>query len=148
MNHVSTGKYTGHSAALTLCLGFIPSAMFIYNITTDPSTGVWCKDDGAGNGLSIDGAGIATATTTTGFTEYAGGDIVSSATDAYQDGKGNQIAAGARTSQGVTIGTDSDLNTDNEVFCFFAIGAEASARTLTTATTGYDAIYVADEGTD
>ena len=123
MSEVQVGKLTGHSAAVNMCLGFIPAAIIFINLT-DPGFGFWTRDFATGD-VFHHTDGTSSVETTNGVDVYEGGDEPDG-TDAYQDATGTALTifstSGQVTEQGFTLGTLADLNTDGEAVKFIAMG--------------------------
>jgi len=101
MNRIYTGTVEGTGSEIEITLGFIPNYVRLFNID-----GVaileWTPDMGAGKGLKIADSG-------TGATDIelisSGGVTISSSSDDFR---------------GFKIGTDSDINVEDETINYVA----------------------------
>lgn len=116
------GTLTGHSADANICIGGIPAWVIYYNIT-DAAFSVWSLSHGSNKGWSSTGGVLAAG----GLRAYTGGEVVASASDANQDGKGNQLAAGVTTSQGFTVDQAAAEIDDGDTVYFMVLFAESTA---------------------
>ena len=99
VTQVKTGTVTGTGAAINVAVGFSPSVIHIFN-KTDPGFYVWTKDMDDAAMVKLTDAPALTAPTSNGVTPYAG--------------------AIAATSEGFTIGADTDMNAASDVLYWVA----------------------------
>jgi hypothetical protein len=102
--HVKTGTVTGTGAAITIPLGFTPSAVVIHN-RTDLSQYHWTKDMPAASAMKRVTAGTTSFITTGGISPFAGTE-------------GAAVA-------GFTIGTDANINAAADVIYWEAYSEDA-----------------------
>lgn len=100
---IKTGTVTGTAAALNVECGFTPKAVFIYN-ETDPGVFLWLDTMADEEMVKLVDSTVAlTFPTSDGVSAYAG-----------------SIAS---ASAGFTIGADSDMNAEDDVIHYLALGS-------------------------
>lgn len=98
---MQTGTATGTGSAINVECGFTPKAVFIYN-ETDPGVFLWLDTMADAEMVKLTDTVALTFPTSDGVSVYTG-------------------SIGAN-SKGFTIGADSDMNAEDDVIHYFALG--------------------------
>lgn len=101
IGHFATGTITADGSAHNESIGFQPSFLIIFN-ETDPGVYLWTDTMANAEMVKLTDAVALTFPTTNGISAYAG--------------------AVATSSQGFTIGADSDMNGASDVLHYVAFG--------------------------
>lgn len=117
--NMAVGKLTATGAETHLCLGFQPDFAIIYNLT-NPSLHLWFRTMEAASMVNIFNHADTQfgAISTAGIDEYAGGDAADGTNDFYLKGSTlvfTAMTSGDLMSEGLTLGTNSVLNSGSDV---------------------------------
>jgi|GEM_PF-2349177 len=129
MKEIFQGTITGTGSEIKVCLGFKPTFIRFYKETSigmlvaEWSTllnGLIKFSPQAVNEGGTDTYNIGFSTKVADVISQYDGDDETDGSNAYQDGNGNALPSGIRTSYGFTLGADSDLNIAGETVWFVA----------------------------